>query len=147
MCVSITDMLKLCAVTDAFPFLEKAILKKNYTSSSFYNFNNMKEDFAALTSTWNNSSILRAKHEKGLVEIITLATRVQSIVWTKLTVTARRRITLLSEKRTMSATSNPVCSKTTSGADYRSVFTNNPQWRNASSPWFIFRSESWNTSS
>lgn len=92
-----------------------------YTRSSFYNFNETKENFAALTSTWNNSSILRGKHEKGAVEIITLATRVQSIVWTKLTVTARRRVTLLSEKRSMSATRNPVCSKTTSGAHYRSV--------------------------
>lgn len=109
-----------------------------YTDSSFRYSIKRKEHFSALTLTWIKSHIRRTKHEKGPVEIITLATRVESIVWTKLTVTARRRITLQIEKGTMSATSNPVCSKTTPGADYRPCLTNNPRWRNLSLPWFRF---------
>lgn len=47
-----------------------------YADASFNNFIKRKEDFAALTLTWNKNIIRRAKHKKGPVEIITLATRV-----------------------------------------------------------------------
>lgn len=128
-------------------FWRKKTLFLFYTHSSFSNFIKMKERFSAFTLTWIKNHIRMTKHEKGPVEIITLATRVESIVWTKLTVTARRRITLQIEKGTMSATSNPVCSKNTPGADYRPCLTNNPRWRNLILPWFrFFRSKSPNTS-
>lgn len=61
--------------SDAYLILQEKNLTF-YVDASFYSFIKRKGDFAALTLTWNKSIIRRAEHEKGAVEIITLATRV-----------------------------------------------------------------------
>lgn len=65
-----------CLFLMHFQFWRKKKTLTFYTGASFYDFIKRKEDFAALTLTWNKSIIRWAKHEKGPVEIITLATRV-----------------------------------------------------------------------